>query len=231
MVKNTNIKLDVYRHVLIFGETAQAQLANETYALALLAQLAAVVARLWECDGRRADGRTDVRAAYDKRAAARTVLRDSLRAIQRTAQGMSQTVPDVAGIFSMPASLNDHKLVEVARNFLDRGAPLAAEFTRRAMPADFLTELRANLTAFENTDATQRKSRSTQMIAGVETRNCLAEGDRLLAELKVIMANKFADDKGMLRTWNLAVRPARTRARAAAAENDGEEVAKKSEKE
>ncbi|MFN0123265.1 MAG: hypothetical protein ACKV2V_22405 [Blastocatellia bacterium] len=128
---------------------------------------------------------------------------------------MAANVPEAAGKFILPAPLTDKALMETARVFLERATPLAAEFTRRAMPADFLTELRLQLEVFEETNGAKLRSRATQDIAGAGTRDCVAEGDRLVAELKVIMQNKFADNAGLLRTWSMVVRQPRARARAA----------------
>ncbi|MFN0123266.1 MAG: hypothetical protein ACKV2V_22410 [Blastocatellia bacterium] len=143
MLKNINQKLEMFRRVLVFGQTARTELAQETYAVELLQRLAEVVDRLWEYNGRKADARIETRAVYGARAAARTALRGQLRTIQRTAQGMAANVPEAAGKFILPTPLTDKALMETARVFLERATPLAAEFTRRAMPANFLTELRA----------------------------------------------------------------------------------------
>ncbi|MEA2174395.1 MAG: hypothetical protein QOD00_1987 [Blastocatellia bacterium] len=163
--------------------------------------LKALVTELQGHIGEQDSGKRVAKQGSSSKAAAREKLRESLAAINRTARTMDMDTPGLAEAFQMPAR-NDTALAGAARAFHTNATPLKARFLQNEMPADFLEQLQANLTAFEATVNSQNLGTEQHVAATAHIDDLLARGQKIVKQLDTLIRNKFPDDRALLTLWN-----------------------------
>ncbi len=139
------------------------------------------------------------------RADARARLNADLEAISRTARAMDFDTPGLAERFRRPRdNRNDQTLLAAARAFAADALPLKAEFIRRAMPADFIETLQADINAFEQSVAGQNQSRAARIAATTAIKTAITEGAKIVSQLDAVVRNRYREDPATLAAWDSA---------------------------
>jgi hypothetical protein len=138
------------------------------------------------------------------RSQARQALREDLDAISRTARAMSDVVPGLDDKFRLPRVDNDSTLLNSARAFAGEAAPLSAQFVAHELPADFLTTLNADITAFETSVNTQAGSVGQRVTAGTAIDDAIETGMAIVRKLDALVKNKYAHNRAVLSEWTSA---------------------------
>jgi hypothetical protein len=127
--------------------------------------------------GGQSAGGVDLREVYARD------LRNFLKEVNRTARTFTTEHPGIAPIFRLPRSGSYPALLATANAVIEAATPIQASFVDAGMPATFLTELAALVTAF--TAATGQKA------GGGITRTMGTAGLRAQATLGIIAARKL----------------------------------------
>jgi hypothetical protein len=130
---------------------------------------------------------------------ARRELRLDLEAINRAARIMG-----LQNEFALPPEDNDRLLLNAARAFAANALPLKAQFIAHEMPADFLEDLAADITAFEEAIADQSDAVGGHVAAGAALEDLFDEGTEHQKKLDGFMRNKFANNAERLAEWTRA---------------------------
>ena len=101
------------------------------------------------------------------RLVARESLRSQLEAMSRTAVSLAQTTPGMENRFRMPHGNNDQNLINTARAFASDAAPHAARFVSFGLALNFIANLEATITEFEQAINRQHTGREMH-VAGVD---------------------------------------------------------------
>jgi hypothetical protein len=139
-------------------------------------------------------------------------LREDLKDIARTARAIEAGSPPQPGFatpYPLPRDGTQRSLIAHARSVLalvKGNAALIARFTAYELPADFVTDLEADLAAFDAATDSQADDR----ISGVEdtatARKLLREGRAAVVQLNASVRNKYRRRPELLAAWRTASR-------------------------
>jgi hypothetical protein len=176
----------------------------------LFAEISNVVAELDRLAADHSSGFNTAISSTDSKSALREELRDDLLAINRTARAMAYATPGLDNKFRLPRGAGDQALLTGARAFLADAAPLAAEFIKHEMPADFLDDLKKQIAEFEDTLNRRSAAKGTQVSATAGITDAIERGMIAVRRLDAIIRNKFRGNVGILAAWTQASHVERT---------------------
>ena len=204
MRDSENRRRDTFVRVQSFGNEHVADFPAGGVAAQLFTALTATINEL---DGHAASQSSSdgvARQGTTTRSQARQALREDLEAISRTARAMSDDVPGLDDKFRLPRVDNDSTLLNSARAFAGDATPLSAQFIAHELPADFLTTLNANVTAFETSVDTQAGGVGQRITAGTAIDEAIEKGMAIVRKLDALVKNKFAHNRAVLAEWTSA---------------------------
>ena len=140
---------------------------------------------------------------------AHEALRAMLKMISRTAASMEDIEPGIKNKFRVPNHKGDQVLLNAARGVVTNATPLKTAFINKAMPADFLTTLAANITQLQEAMDNKRRETEAHVTAQAALKTALAGALKALRKVDPIVRNKYHDDPVALAAWDNACRPAR----------------------
>ncbi|MEW6738170.1 MAG: hypothetical protein AB1489_43250, partial [Acidobacteriota bacterium] len=146
-------------------------------------------------------GTSEARKGSISKAVARAALREDLQAIRRTARAIALDSPEVIEKFRIPRSNSDQLLLNTARAFLADATPLAQEFLRYEIPANFLDDLKQDIADFEQAINTFNAGTETQVSATAAIDDTMDKGINAVRKLDPIIRNKYRDDPALLSAW------------------------------
>ena len=154
-------------------------------------------------------GSGEAEGAVDLRKTTSRDLRAYLADVNRTARTLEPEHPGITPTFRLPRSGSYPALVAAAQNIIATATPLSEDFVEAGLPATFLTELGALLTAFQ--DATGRKNGGKISRAlGTATLKAKARLGVLAAKkLDACVRNHFRGQPEMIAAWKVARKIAR----------------------
>ncbi|MDT5063532.1 MAG: hypothetical protein QOH63_3991 [Acidobacteriota bacterium] len=82
--------------------------------------------------------------------------------------------------------------------------PLKADFARRGLPQDFLDDLNADITAFEESIGSREQKNGARVAATVAIDESIERGINAVRELDAIVQNIFRNDAATLARWTSA---------------------------
>ena len=125
-------------------------------------------------------------------------MREDLRAINRTARALAVDDSAVGALFRMPPGNNEQNLLAAARAFLTDATPLESQFVGFGLPADFLADLQADITNFEQAVGEKGAARSGKVSATAAIGGAVKNGLDGLRRLRAIVPNKYRDNPAKL---------------------------------
>jgi hypothetical protein len=133
-------------------------------------------------------------------------LREYLKNVSRTARALEVDHPGISPIFRLPRSGSYPALIAKAQAVIAAATPLEAAFVDAGLPATFLTELQALLTAFEDATSQKHEGGITQVLgtAGLKAKANL--GVKAATRLDAYVRNHFRNNPEMLAAWKHARR-------------------------
>jgi hypothetical protein len=135
----------------------------------------------------------------------REALRRQLGAMTDTAETIGLDFPEVRGSFRRPRpNTNDQTLLSTARAFAAAAAPLKSRFVEYDMPDDFLEQLNASITNFEQAIVRQNSGTGARVAANASLEEALRRGEQELERLDTSVRNKFREDPATLAAWESA---------------------------
>jgi hypothetical protein len=183
------------------GTTHAATFPPTTFAGELFARLSGVISELEAHTTAQDSGRRSAQEGTTSKASARSEVREHLERISRTARAMALTVPGLEDKFRLPRKPKDQEILTTARTFSTDADPLKAEFIRRGMPATFLEDLEADITAFETSINQKIQGTEKHVTATAAIDDAMERGLNTVRELDPIMRNTFMNDPAKLAAW------------------------------
>ncbi len=114
----------------------------------------------------------------------------------------------------MPRSPSYSQVLTSARAFLADATPLAASFIEYELPAGFLTDLAADIAAFEAAKDDQGAGLTNRVGATRSVAEAIMAGIAALRKLDPLLRNKYRNDPVRLAEWFSASRVECTAAKA-----------------
>ena len=139
-----------------------------------------------------------------QKATAMAEVREDLQAINRTARALAVDNSGIGELFRMPHENNEQNLLAAARAFLTNAVPLKNQFIEFGLPADFLEDLQADITDFEQS-VTEKHAATGEKVAATDAiGNAVQTGLEALRRLRAIVPNKYRDNPAKLAAWTTA---------------------------
>lgn len=137
-----------------------------------------------------------------RRSMAREEIYKDLLAISQTARALALDNEVFTDRFRIPRkNLNDETLLQAARAFAADAAPLKNDFIAYGLPADFLTDLNADIEKFEQITDDQDESNRERISANAEIDAIIEQAMIARRKLDVIVPNVFRGNAGKLADW------------------------------
>lgn len=143
--------------------------------------------------------------ATTRKNAAVAALRQLLRPLSEIADGMESLSRGVSERFKIPRG-SHQTLLNRAHAVHDEAATMTAQFTDRGLPATFLTDLQASITAVERARDAQNQARSDEVTATAAIAAAEQQLKAAVRELSPIMRTIFRSDAAKLAAWESASR-------------------------
>jgi hypothetical protein len=167
-------------------------------------ELATLIAEIQTLDAAQTSGFDDQRQSHAVKDTAEDNLREDLEMINFAAKAFADEVPGAEEKFRLPRSQNEQVLLAKARSFLADAEPLEAKFIECGLPADFLADLLADITAFEQAAAAADSAGGAHSAATGALVDAFNRGMSLSRKLGSIVKIKHRDDVGKLAAWTTA---------------------------
>lgn len=134
-------------------------------------------------------------------------IRGSVRDIAEIAKSMEEEgQAGVSALFRYPRHSTYESLLLTAESFADRAATMTPAFTERGLPATFVADLRAQITAFRAATSVKHDGRADKT-AGTAGLAATAEiGMKAVRTLRPLMRVHLKADPALLTAWKLAAR-------------------------
>jgi hypothetical protein len=108
------------------------------------------------------------------------------------------------GKFHMPRSAGDQALLNTARAYATDAVAYTAALTGLGLPADFITHLTADVTAFESAATAANTGQLAQASATGGMEDTAHKAATALHILQTIVRNKYKNDPAKLAEWTVA---------------------------
>jgi hypothetical protein len=203
MNDNENRKHQMFVRTQQFLAGRTADFAIDSLGQQLATQLAAVITELDGHAAAETSGSGAARQGTVTRTQARAALREDLEAINRTARTMEDE-PGLNEKFRVPRSNNDQQLLSAARAFATDALPLKAQFIAHELPADFLEDLEADITALEAAINDQSGGIGDRVAASAAIDDAMERGTVITRKLDAIIKNKYGNNRATLAEWTSA---------------------------
>jgi hypothetical protein len=160
-------------------------------------------------------GQVNGLGGYREGAAERRGLRKeiytTLRDMREIAKGLDLAGDTaVAEQFRLPAHPTYAEVLATARSFVDNATPMAAAFTERGMPATFLADLTAKITAFDAATGDKADGRAARVGSTAALDAAGDAGLKAVQELRTIMRVHLRSSPELLAGWTSAARVERS---------------------
>jgi hypothetical protein len=205
MNANTNRKLDMMKRVkrFILENPITPAIPRLT---AAANEVTNVITALETAAQNQVAGSGQSEGGVDVRAIKARELREYLKNVGRTARALEKDHPGISPTFRLPRSGSYPALIAQARAIIAAATPLEPDFVDAGLPATFLTELQALLTAFEDATSQKHEGGITQVLgtAGLKAKATL--GVKAATRLDAYVRNHFRNNPEMLAAWGHARR-------------------------
>jgi hypothetical protein len=199
-----NRTYDMFVRVLSFAAERAGAFPAGSLAAETITDLKSVVESLTEAATTQTSGLSSVQRATAERMAAREALRESMKALSRTARVMAFDTPGLETKFRLPRSSSDPVLLQHARAFAADASPFKDTFLRHAMPASFLEDFREDIADLEHAMSQQNTGRGAHVSATASVETETERGMNAVRKLDAIVRNQFRDDAATLAAWESA---------------------------
>jgi hypothetical protein len=195
-------RLEMLVRVRDFGAAHRDLFPASTLGGKMFAAVGSAVGALSQQAASQVSGRGTARGGSSSKAAARAALRERLQTISRTARALALDNPGLDDKFRVPQSNGHQALLSAGRAFADDAGPLAKAFIAHDMPANFLTELNADLKEFEQAIREHAVGKDTHVAARAGIDTAMEAGLAAVQRLDAIVANRLRDDPTTVAVWD-----------------------------
>ncbi|MBS1811284.1 MAG: hypothetical protein JST84_24180 [Acidobacteria bacterium] len=199
-------RYEALKRVRDFGATKTSDFPAKSFGRELFAKVAQYVTDLENHGANQATGRGAAQSITTSKAAIREDLRETLMALNRTARVLAYETPGLDDKFRFPHNASDQVLLNAARAFAAAAVPLKASFIKHEHAADFIDQLNAQITSFEDAATQQATAIGSRVVARIGIDETINQGMQTIRQLDVVIRNKFNGDALTLAAWEQASR-------------------------
>ena len=202
---NTKVKLgsEAIDRVDLFGKREDLTLTPKLTGLFTTLGVTRTTVRNWGTE--QVSGDQDQSAGVVERRLLAKDIRSNVRDIADIAKSMEEEgQAGMVELFRFPPRSTYEALMLTAESFAARALPMVAEFTARGLAATFVTELRAQVTAFRGATDVKHGGRADRTAGTAGLAATVAEGLKTIRTLRPLMRVHLKANPALLEAWNLA---------------------------
>jgi len=128
-------------------------------------------------------------------------IRADMREINRTARALAVDNPEIGALFGMPQGDNYQTLLSAATAFYNNSAQYEAQMISYGLPADFRTDLLADITVLQQAITAQNEAKDTKTGATGAIDASMKIMNEALRRLRGIVANVYRSNPAKLSAW------------------------------
>ena len=162
----------------------------------LYAKLQTLITKFESLGAAQVAGMSEAHQHTDSRGSARLALRQAVEAISSVARAMG-----LAKEFPLPDGGSDNNLLNMARSYVPKVQARKAEFLEHEMPADFIEDLQADITALDTAIAEHRNAVGDHIEASGAIDETDEEIDEVIDNIDAILRPKYANNRPVLTEW------------------------------
>jgi hypothetical protein len=213
MTADTKRKLDMLKRInrFIVEHPPTSAIPRAT---AAHAQVVSIIAALESAAQNQAAGSGESEGGVDLRVATALDLREYLKNVNRTVRILESDHPGISPTFRLPKSGSYPALIARAKAIIEAATPIQPSFIDAGLPATFLDELRALLTAFANATSQKHDGRIAQVLNTAALKASANRGVKAATQLDACLRNHYRNNPEMLAAWAHARRIERAPRRA-----------------
>lgn len=199
------LETDTMDRVFVFGGRPELVLTPKATALVTTVGVKLTALRKWGSG--QITGGQDFHDGVSTRRFLAAEIRSTLNDMAQLAKSME--VEGQVGLsdqFPHPKYQGFEPLLLTAEGFADRAEPIAVQFTDRGMPAAFVTDLRAKITAFRGATDDKHGGKADRSAGTAGMVATAKEGMKAVRALRPIMRVILKSNPPLLAAWNLAAR-------------------------
>jgi hypothetical protein len=136
-------------------------------------------------------------------------LKTFLKEVNRTARTLEPEHPGIRPTFRLPKSGSYPALIATAQSVIEAATPLSADFEAAGMPATFLADLQALLTAFQGATGQKHNGGITRVISTAALKAKASLGLIAADKYGACFRNHYRLQPEMIAAWNHARKIAR----------------------
>jgi hypothetical protein len=209
-------RYEMLRRVRDFGLAHAADFPASALGGSLFAAIGATIAEIEQAASTQTSSAGSSRQGTESKDLARETLLDEMEAVTVTARAMALENPGLEKKFRIPRNASDQDVLTTARAFLADATPLADEFIRHEMPADFLDQLRDAIAELEQALSERNHQREGQVSSTAALGVVIARGMKQVKQLNAVVRNKYRNDAATLAGWTSASHVEQPRRKASA---------------
>ena len=194
-------QLEMANRVVVFFQANPIGFRKGSPGAELIAQITKQFAELRSLTATQASEMAQSRAYSRARGAARESLNEAMGRINRTAQAIAVSVPEVGAIFGEGRKVGDAKLETRARSLAESAKPFVKEFVNFEMEPGFIGDLEAKIETFTRAVANHKASRNAQAATTLLIDAAMERALIILEQLDPIMENKVGGNAELLLKW------------------------------
>jgi hypothetical protein len=190
--------------VVAFKDDNAAVISTSERAIECFADIAAAIAALETESANQLKGSTDSKKENSTKNTAREHLREYLQTISRTANAVDYELPNFSKEFVFPKNRTDQELLTSARVTLPKVVANKQTFIKYGLDAEIISELEAEINAFEATLSKSASAAGMKVTATSEINEAVKKGSIGLRVADAIIKNLFRDNPSKLAAWTAA---------------------------
>jgi len=200
MTADTNRKLDMLKRVdrFIVEHPITPAIPRLT---AAHTEVTTIITALESAAQNQTAGSGESEGGVDIRVTTARDLREYLKNVNRTARVLEKDHPGISPTFRLPESGSYPALIARAQVIIAAATPLQAAFVDTGLPATFVTELQALLTAFQNATNQKQDGGITQVLGTAALKARANLGVQAATEVDACVRNHFRNNPEMLAAW------------------------------
>lgn len=189
---------------VVFKDDNLAIISTSQKALECFADIAAAIIALETESANQLKGSTDSKKEHSTKNTAREHLREYLQTILRTANAVDYEIPNFSKEFVFPKNRTDQELLTSARVTLPKVVANKQIFIKYGLEAEIISDLEAEINAFEATLMTSASAVGMKVTATSEIGEAVKKGSIGLRVADAIIKNLFRDNPSKLAAWTAA---------------------------
>jgi hypothetical protein len=204
MLYRDRVRYECFIRMRQFGLDSAADFPAASVGGVQFAEIASVIDLVEQLTAKFAASFGDARFSFLSKATARENVRERVAEISAISRSMAYEFSGIELKFRIQRNLSDANLLALANAFHQESEAYEEDFKRYGLDGNFRADLRAAITAFENSFGAPVTATDEQVAATAEIGEAIRRGMIARRILDGVVKQKYKNNVGKLRAWTSA---------------------------